>query len=75
MRACLFVRMCVCGPCTCVHPTLLVPNLPPSNPTQYLHKRRIGTSLALLWCAWAFVAEKAGNFSLADKLYTKARHM
>jgi hypothetical protein len=44
----------------------------PNTPqTQFLHKRRIGTGLALFWCAWAFVAEKAGNFSLADRLYTK----
>lgn len=43
----------------------------PGDIFKYLHKRRIGTQLALFWCAWAFVAEKAGNYSLADRLYTK----
>lgn len=38
---------------------------------QFLYKRRICNTLALFWYAWAFVAEKAGNYSLADKLFVK----
>ncbi|EKU22394.1 checkpoint serine/threonine-protein kinase [Nannochloropsis gaditana CCMP526] len=43
----------------------------PGEIFKFLHKKKIGTTQALFWAAWAFVAEKSGNFSLADKLYTK----
>lgn len=41
---------------------------------KFLHKNRIGEKVALFWVAWAFVAEKAGNDQLADRLYEKGTH-
>jgi Mad3/BUB1 homology region 1 len=35
---------------------------------KFLYKNEIGTGLALFWIAWAWVAEYAGDFPLADKV-------
>jgi hypothetical protein len=37
-----------------------------------LHSRKIGAKTALYWVAWAWVAEKDGDFAFADKIFKKA---
>lgn len=39
---------------------------------KFLYKNGIGLDLAMFWAAWAWVAESSGDYSLADKLFTKA---
>lgn len=43
----------------------------PGDIFRHLHKARVGRSLALFWVAWAWVAEKSGDFKFADKLYAQ----
>ena len=43
----------------------------PSDIFKYLHQQRVGTKTALFWIAWAWVAEKAGDFPFAEKVFLK----
>ena len=43
----------------------------PAEIFRHLHKLHIGRTLALFWVAWAWVAEKAGDYKFADKLYAQ----
>ena len=54
--------------------TKLVPSLPPpilpsSSPLSL--SLLSGEKVALFWIAWAFVAEKVGNFKLTDQIFQK----
>ncbi len=47
-----------------------------SNPHEqfkYYHKSKLGERVAIFWLAWAWVAEKKGDFPFADKLFRKAK--
>ena len=43
----------------------------PGEIFTYLQLKGIGERLALFWIAWAFVAEKALNYKLADQIFQK----
>jgi hypothetical protein len=43
----------------------------PGEVFSFMQVNKIGVKLSLFWIAWAFVAEKVGNFSLADKIFQK----
>lgn len=45
----------------------------PGDIYKYLHRNKIGSELSLFWVAWAWNAEKRGNFPLAEKVLTKVR--
>lgn len=47
----------------------LVPD--PAEIFKFLHSHRIGEDLALLYMAWAWVAEARGNYAFADKVYQR----
>ncbi|CAJ1966981.1 unnamed protein product [Cylindrotheca closterium] len=38
---------------------------------KYLHQEKIGTESALLWIAWAFVAERNNDFQFAEQIFKK----
>lgn len=43
----------------------------PHDIFKYCHELKIGVEIAIFWIAWAFVAEKEGNFPFAEKIYDK----
>lgn len=43
----------------------------PMTVFKYLHQEKIGTENALLWIAWAFVAERDNDFQFAEKIFKK----
>jgi predicted transposase YbfD/YdcC len=43
----------------------------PSQVFKYLHQQKVGTYTALFWIAWAFVAEKDGDFAFAEQVFKK----
>jgi hypothetical protein len=40
-----------------------------------MNKNGIGERLALFWVAWAYVAEKAQNYKLADQIFQKGNEV
>jgi Mad3/BUB1 homology region 1 len=44
----------------------------PTQTFRELHRAGIGRDSAIFWNAWAFVAEKSGNFRLADRIFRHA---
>lgn len=42
---------------------------------KFMYKKKIGGSSALLYCAWALVAEEQNHFALAEKVLQKALDM
>jgi hypothetical protein len=47
----------------------------PEDIFKFLYKNQIGIDHGLFYLAWAMVAEKAGNFKKAEKIYTKGMEM
>lgn len=48
----------------------------PNEVFAFMNANKIGDKVALYWVAWAFVAEKAENFKLADQIFQKGiRHL
>ncbi len=45
----------------------------PMDVFKFLHKKGIGRHSALFWIAWAWVAEKKGDFKTADKVFRRAQ--
>lgn len=43
----------------------------PEHIFELLDSRAIGQALSLFWVAWAFVAEKAERFAVADQIYAR----
>ena len=43
----------------------------PGQVFKYLHQQKIGTTSALFWVAWAFVAEKDEDFQFAEQIFKK----
>jgi hypothetical protein len=43
----------------------------PGQVFKYLHQQKVGQKTALFWVAWAFVAEKGGDFPFAEHIYKK----
>ena len=43
----------------------------PMTVFKYLHQEKIGTESALLWVAWAFVAERDNDYQFAEKIFKK----
>lgn len=43
----------------------------PHDIFKYCHESRIGSEVAIFWIAWAYVAEKEGNFPFAEKIFEK----
>lgn len=43
----------------------------PEHIFELLDSRGIGQALSLFWVAWAFVAEKAERFAVADQIYSR----
>jgi hypothetical protein len=43
----------------------------PSQVFKYLHQQKVGTYTALFWIAWAFIAEKDGDFAFAENIFKK----
>ena len=43
----------------------------PMQVFKYLHTQKVGQTTALFWIAWAFVAEKDGDFPFAEKIFKK----
>jgi Mad3/BUB1 homology region 1 len=43
----------------------------PGQVFKYLHQQKVGQKTALFWVAWAFVAEKGGDFPFAEHVYKK----
>jgi len=43
----------------------------PMTVFKYLHQEKIGTESALLWIAWAFVAERDNDFQFAEQIFKK----
>jgi hypothetical protein len=43
----------------------------PMQVFKYLHTQKVGQNTALFWIAWAFVAEKNGDFPFAEKIFKK----
>lgn len=43
----------------------------PGQVFKYLHQQKVGQTTALFWVAWAFVAEKDGDFPFAEQIYKK----
>lgn len=39
---------------------------------KYLYDRKVGVKCAVFWAAWAWTAEKRGEWSAADKIFQKA---
>lgn len=46
----------------------------PTDVFRYLYSNGIGEDLALFYVAWAFVVERAKNYALADKIYTRGKN-
>ncbi|GMH70678.1 hypothetical protein TrRE_jg13480, partial [Triparma retinervis] len=44
----------------------------PLDVFKFLHKKSVGSTSALFWIAWAWVAEKTKDFKLGDKIFKKA---
>ncbi len=38
---------------------------------KFMYTNKIGEDLALFYMAWAYVTERAGNFSFTENIYTK----
>lgn len=47
----------------------------PGDIFKFLYKNHIGDGHALFYLAWAMVAEKAGSFKKAEKIYLKGVEM
>ena len=47
----------------------------PGEIFSYMNTERVGEKLALFWIAWAYVAEKAQNYKLADQIFSKGTCM
>eukprot|EP00586_Coscinodiscus_wailesii_P019822 CAMPEP_0172517578 /NCGR_PEP_ID=MMETSP1066-20121228/286246_1 /TAXON_ID=671091 /ORGANISM="Coscinodiscus wailesii, Strain CCMP2513" /LENGTH=1458 /DNA_ID=CAMNT_0013299657 /DNA_START=234 /DNA_END=4610 /DNA_ORIENTATION=+ len=45
----------------------------PMDIFKFLHQKKVGSKTALFWVAWAWVAEKAGDYSFAEKVFLKAK--
>ena len=43
----------------------------PGEIFSFMLANKIGEKVSLFWIAWAFVAEKAGNFKLTDQIFQK----
>lgn len=43
----------------------------PGEIFSYMQSNKIGEKVAVFWIGWAFVAEKAENFKLADQIFQK----
>lgn len=43
----------------------------PVDVFKYLHQRKVGTYTSLFWLAWAWVAEKGGDYPFAEKVFKK----
>lgn len=43
----------------------------PGQVFKYLHQQKIGTTTALFWIAWGFVAEKDNDFPFAEQIFKK----
>eukprot|EP01041_Mallomonas_annulata_P000315 gene315-573_t len=43
----------------------------PGEIFSYMNSNKIGIQLSLFWIAWAFVAEKLGNYKLTDQIFQK----
>jgi len=43
----------------------------PGQVFKYLYQQKVGQKTALFWVAWAFVAEKSGDFPFAENIYKK----
>lgn len=43
----------------------------PADVFAFLYRTRIGDRVALLYLAWALVAEKQGRFAFADQVYSR----
>lgn len=43
----------------------------PGEIFTYMQSNKIGEKVALFWIAWAYVAEKALNYKLADQIFQK----
>jgi hypothetical protein len=43
----------------------------PGDIFTYMSTNKVGERLALYWIAWAYVAEKAQNYKLADQIFQK----
>jgi hypothetical protein len=43
----------------------------PGQVFKYLHQQKVGSYTALFWIAWAFVAEKDGDFPFAEQVFKK----
>lgn len=43
----------------------------PGDVFKFLHQHRIGSTVALFWIAWAWVAETNGDFGFAEKVFLK----
>jgi hypothetical protein len=43
----------------------------PGDVFKYLHSQHVGTTTALFWIAWAWVAENKGDYAFAEKVYLK----
>jgi hypothetical protein len=45
----------------------------PGDIFTYMSTNKVGERLALFWIAWAYVAEKAQNYKLADQIFQKGK--
>jgi hypothetical protein len=43
----------------------------PNEIFQYLYQQKIGAEMATFWIAWGFVAEKQGEYTFANDVYSK----
>jgi len=43
----------------------------PGDIFKFLNKQKIGSVTALFWIAWAWVAEKGGDYAFAEKIFVK----
>jgi Mad3/BUB1 homology region 1 len=57
-----FIRLCVLYAEKSDHP---------GDVFKFLHQHKIGTSVALFWTAWAWIAEQKADYAFAEKLFQK----
>ena len=57
-----FIRLCVLYADKTDHP---------GDVFKFLHQHKVGTSVALFWTAWAWVAEQKADYAFAEKLFLK----
>jgi hypothetical protein len=43
----------------------------PGQVFKYLHQQKVGSTTALFWIAWAYVAEKDNDFPFAEQIFKK----